>query len=126
MILDAGFLISVDRGDQAARDVLRVALDVGRELHTTAPIIAQVWRNGTRQARLARFLKGVTVHEFDTANGRHVGELLGLTNSSDVVDAHLVVVARSFSLDVLTSDPDDIGPLADAIAAPTPVVKAWP
>ncbi len=126
MILDAGFLISVDRRDKAARNLLRVALDQGLELHTTAPIIAQVWRNGASQAQLARFLKGVTVHEFDTPNGRQVGELLGSARGRDVVDAHLVVMARLFGLDVLTGDPDDIRPLAGAIAAPSPAVITWP
>lgn len=118
--------MSVDRGDRAARDVLRVAFDEGLELHTTAPIIAQAWRNGAKQARLARFIRGVTVHEFDTTNGRRVGELLGSAGSSDVVDAHLVVVARSLALDVLTGDPSDIDPLANAIAPPAPAVKTWP
>ncbi len=55
MILDAGFLISVDRGEEPAR-VLLTALQRNRiALHTTDPVVAQVWRGGARQARLAAF-----------------------------------------------------------------------
>ena len=60
-------------------------------LHTTHPVLAQVWHDGARQARLASFLNAVTIHPLD--DGRVLRQLLALTRTSDVVDAHLVLVA---------------------------------
>ena len=58
MILDAGFRISVDRSEEAARQFLAAADRRGIELRTTHPVVGQVWRDGGRQAGLASFLKG--------------------------------------------------------------------
>ena len=104
MILDTGFLISVDRGEDAARSFLATARP-STPLHTTHPVVAQAWRNGSRQARLAALLKTLTVHPFD--DGTPVGRLLALSGGSDVVDAHLVVLAVRLGDDVLTGDYDD-------------------
>jgi len=50
VILDAGVLISVDRGEDAAQ-VLLAARGSDSSLHTTHPVLAQVLRDGSRQAR---------------------------------------------------------------------------
>jgi hypothetical protein len=39
---------------------------------------------------------------------KRVGQLCGLTGTSDVVDASVVVVARNRGHGVVTSDPDDL------------------
>ena len=57
MILDAGVLISVDRGYDVARRFIAGGLSSEIQLHTTHPVVAQVWRGGARQARLAAFVK---------------------------------------------------------------------
>lgn len=59
MILDAGFLISVDRGEQAAHAFLTAASRSEQTLRTTQPVVAQVWRSGARQARLAALLNTI-------------------------------------------------------------------
>jgi hypothetical protein len=124
VILDTGFLIAVDRGEAAARSLL-TALHRGKvPLHTTHPVVAQVWRSGGRQARLAAFLKTLVVHPFD--DGRAVGALLAESGTADVVDAHLVLVAARHHLDVLTGDPDDLSRVAGALAPRGPLVRAWP
>ncbi|MGH3428718.1 MAG: hypothetical protein ACRDQZ_14315, partial [Mycobacteriales bacterium] len=47
-----------------------------------APVIWQVWRDGTRQARLARFLKGCWVEPIDDDVARALGySLAGLGRS---------------------------------------------
>lgn len=124
MILDAGFLISVDRSERAARSFLAAASNAGRDLHTTAPIVAQVWRSGARQARLASFLQTVVVHALD--DGRPTGQLLAQTGTTDVVDAHLVMVAVRLGCDILTGDPGDIELLASTLGPAAPVVHTWP
>jgi hypothetical protein len=52
---------------------------------------------------------------------RHrVGALVGTASTSDVVDAHLVVVASRRRATVLTTDVEDLRHLADQL--PTPVL----
>ncbi len=124
MILDAGFLISVDRGEEPAR-VLLTALQRHRiALHTTDPVVAQVWRSSARQARLAAFLGTVEIHPFD--DGRAVGLLLARSGTNDVVDAHLVVLAIRLGDGILTGDPSDLNQIADSLGADRPTIDSWP
>ena len=124
MILDAGVLISVDRGDESARALLTAVARAGTRLHTSHPVVAQVWRDGSRQARLAAFLKTVTVHSLD--DGPSVGRLLAVSQSSDVVDGHLVHLALRLGDDILTGDPDDLTKLVAVLGPAGPRVHPWP
>lgn len=124
MILDAGFLISVDRGDQPARLLLAALSRSRTPLHTTHAVVAQVWRDGAQQARLASFLNAVTVHPLD--DGRVLGHLLGLTRTSDLVDAHLVLVAVRLHDTILTGDTDDLTRIAAVFGSARPTIRSWP
>ena len=124
MILDAGFLISVDRSERAARVFLTAAARSETALHTTHPVVAQVWRQGSRQSRLAAFLKSITIHPLD--DGRAVGKLLARTRTADVVDAHLVITAARLNHDILTGDPRDLATLAEALGPASPTIQVWP
>lgn len=125
MILDAGVLVSVDRGERAAQAFMTAAHRRGTPLVTTEAVIAQVWRAGPRQARLAKFLSAIDVHPLD--DGRAVGALLGRAGGSDVVDAHLVVVAVALQQPILTGDISDLETLAASVPAPRrPQVLRWP
>lgn len=122
-LLDGGVLISVDRGEQRARDFLTAAARTGTELHTSEPVVAQVWRSSSRQARFTRFLAACTVHPFD--DGRTVGRLLGRAGTSDVVDAHLVALAVALGDSILTGDPDELAAVAATPGDHRPAVHAW-
>ena len=124
MILDAGFLISVDRGERAAEEFLTAAVLHKTELHVSHPVIAQVWRGGPRQARLARFLPTVEIHPLD--DGRRVGEILALSRTADVVDAHLVLLALRLAKPILTGDTHDLSMIIGALSGPKPTIFAWP
>jgi hypothetical protein len=124
MILDAGFLVSVDRGERRAQEFLHAALERSTPLRTTHPIVAQVWRNGARQARLARFLASITIHDLD--NGRIVGAILARSATTDVVDAHLVAVAVECAEPILTGDIRDIEILVTSLPADRPRIYRWP
>jgi hypothetical protein len=124
LILDAGFLISVDRGERAAQEFLTAALVHETPLTTTHPVVAQVWRDGVRQARLARFLQSVVVVPLD--DGPEVGNLLARSGTSDVVDAHLVVMAVRRSEPILTGDMNDFESLAAALRERRPNLLIWP
>lgn len=124
MILDAGFLISVDREEHGAGVLIRALVESGARLHTTHAVLAQVWRNGARQARLASLLKWTTVHPLD--DGRAVGTLLARTATDDVVDAHLVALAVELREGIITGDPDDLRAIAAAFGTAAPPIRAWP
>lgn len=124
MILDAGFLISIDRSERAAHAFLTAASRSEIALHTTQPVVAQVWRGGSRQARLAAFLETIVIHPLD--DGRPVGQLLAQTKTSDVVDAHVVITAVRLGHDILTGDPGDLTTLSAVLGPASPAVHSWP
>lgn len=86
--------------------VIKRAVERGEDLHTTHPVLAQVWRDPTRQANLARALRSFDIHPLDESRG--VGRRLATTGTSDVVDAHLAVVAEQLGTFILTGDPGDM------------------
>jgi hypothetical protein len=107
LVLDAGGLIAVDRLDRKVGAILRVAQQGNMPVRTSATVVAQVWRSGSRQANLARVLTGIDVAALDMQTGRSVGEVLALSRTTDVVDGHLGFIVRS-SDTVLTSDINDL------------------
>jgi hypothetical protein len=107
LVLDAGGLIAVDRLDRTVGAMLRVAQQEKIPVRTSAAVVAQVWRNGSLQANLARVLAGIDAATLDGATGRSVGEILVLSRTADVVDGHLGLVVRSGDT-VLTSDAEDV------------------
>jgi hypothetical protein len=110
LVLDAGALIAIERGD---RRLLR-ALEVADEVHVPAGVLAQVWRDPRRQARLARLVgtDGTSIHPLTGDAARTVGLLCGRARTSDVIDASVVVLARELNASVVTSDLDDLARLA--------------
>jgi hypothetical protein len=110
-VLDAGALVAIDRRDRVIGAQLRVLQQQATPLRTSAAVVGQVWRDGRKQANLARVLAGVGVEPL--GEGKQIGELLGQTGSADVVDAHVALLATPGDL-VLTSDPGDIRTLLQA------------
>jgi predicted nucleic acid-binding protein len=125
LILDAGPLISMDRGETAARSFLTAAFGAGEILHTTAPVLAQLWRDGAKQARLARIAGSLVVHPFDAGDYTAVGHLLRRSGTADVVDAHLVVLAARVGSGILTSDTGDLSVLAGGLGTAAPEIHHW-
>ncbi|MGH3802708.1 MAG: hypothetical protein ACRDTD_21805 [Pseudonocardiaceae bacterium] len=113
LVLDAGALIGYDRGDRTIRAFLERAVRNGTDVRTTTGAVAQVWREGARQARLVLLLRGVLEVELTTQRARRVGELLAAAALSDVIGGS-VIDSASDGDEVLTSDPADITALAAA------------
>jgi hypothetical protein len=114
LVLDAGALVAVDRGDRPMMARLAVARQHGLELRSNAMVVAQVWRDRQgRQASLARLLRAVDVRAISHEDGRQAGVLLGQAGTTDPVDATVVLLARPGDR-ILTSDPDDLTRLASA------------
>lgn len=110
LILDAGALIALERADRPTVVVMEAARGQGRELVVPAGVVAQVWRGGPRQARLARFLaaRGVEVEALTDAGARASGALCGRAGTADIVDASVVVAARRHRATVVSSDRADL------------------
>ena len=113
LVLDAGALIAIDRRDRVAGALLRVAQRQGVAVHTSASVLAQAWRDGARQASLARTLTGIDAIAIEQTSGRRVGELLADSGTSDIVDGHVALLGAADDT-VLISDPADIQRLLDA------------
>ena len=110
VVLDAGALIALDRGSAPVRAYVLLA-DRGKlALFTSSAVVAQVWRGGSRQARLTRFLGSDLVSEIplDPEAGRRIGVLAAAVSSRDVVDGHVALLALDRDAVVLTSDREDI------------------
>lgn len=106
-VLDVGALIAIDKRDRNVGAILRVLQRQAVPVHTSAAAVAQAWRDGTRQANLARILPGVEVASLDEVAAKRVGELLRASDSADIVDAHVALLVRPDG-SVLTSDDADI------------------
>jgi hypothetical protein len=112
---DSGALIAADRGERRIWARHRALLEL-REVPTTpAPVVAQAWRGGVRQALLARFLTGCDVEALDDAQARSIGALVGRSGTSDIVDACVAEGALRRHDIVISSDPDDLMRIADAV-----------
>lgn len=113
MVLDSAALIALERDERRMWARLKEAAKAGDLPRTHGGVIGQVWRNGSRQARLAQALAAVEVMAIDEELGRSAGELLAATGQSDVVDAAVVLLARDGD-EIVTSDLDDLEPLVAA------------
>ncbi len=110
LTLDAGALIAVERNDRRVIAALRLAVEAGLRITVSAGVVGQVWRDGAKQARLARLLGAneVTVEALDDTRARGAGQLCGIAKTNDVIDAAVVLGARARGDRIFTSDPDDL------------------
>jgi hypothetical protein len=112
---DTAALVAADRGERRMWARHRGLLGL-REVPTApAAVVAQAWRGGSRQARLARLLVGCDIESLDDHQARQVGQLLAKASLADVVDGCVTEGALRRRDLVISSDPDDLRPLAGAI-----------
>lgn len=112
-VLDAGALVAVDRRDRMIGAQLRVLQQQGTPIRVSSAVVGQAWRDGRKQANLARVLAGVGLEPVSGDDGKRIGELLARAGSADVVDAHVALMAAHADV-ILTSDPGDIRALLQA------------
>jgi hypothetical protein len=112
LVLDAGALIALERNDRAMWRRLKAALLAASVPISHGGVVGQAWRGvGPRQALLAKALDGIDVRPLDLDLGRAAGELLRRSQTTDVVDAALVLLAQDGD-DILTTDAQDLEALA--------------
>ena len=110
IVLDAGALIALDRGDKHMIALLQRALAQRRTIRVPAGVVGQAWRDGRAQVTLARFLRTeeVEIVPLDEHLARFCGELCAASNLADVMDASVVIVARERRDPIITSNPNDL------------------
>ena len=110
IVLDAGALIALDRGDKRMIALLHRALAQGRAFRVPAGVVGQAWRDGRFQVTLARFLRSeeVEIVPLDEHLARSCGELCAAADLPDVIDASVVILARERREPIITSDPNDL------------------
>jgi hypothetical protein len=113
LTLDAGALIAFERNDRQVIALILRTLQRDGSLAIPAGVVAQVWRDGRTQARLARLLAAeeTEIPLLDDRGAREAGQLCGVAGTSDIVDATVVLCARARRHKVVTSDPDDLARL---------------
>jgi hypothetical protein len=110
IVFDAGGLIALERNDRRVLLILHAALEENGRIIVPATVLAQVIRNPARQVRLWRMIQSdrTEVVALDGSHAQAVGALLGLTTTTDIADAHVVVCAQTAGYAVVTSDPLDL------------------
>jgi hypothetical protein len=119
LILDTGGLLAWSGGDARVRAYIRNAAQQRMPILIPAVVVAQVIRGGPRDAPINRVLNAVrldgiaitpaTIIPVDGMLAREAGKLLGLTRTTDVVDAVVVAeAARRLPATILTSDHPDM------------------
>lgn len=112
---DSGALIAGERNDRRMW-----ALHVGFLAEEVvpvvpAPVLAQTWRGGPRQASLARMAAGCDIEDMNAGQARQVGQLVGRSGHDDVVDVSVVEGAVRRDGDVVvTSNETHIRRVAEA------------
>jgi hypothetical protein len=114
---DTGALVAADRGERRQWARHR-ALLARRDIPTVpAPVLAQAWRGGSRQALLSRLLAGCDTEALDDARARAAGTLAARAGTPDIVDACIVEGALRRRDLIISSDPGDLTAIAAAISS---------
>lgn len=114
---DTGALVAAERNDRAMW-----ALHAGflaEEVVPTvpAPVLAEAWRGGGRQASLSRLLAMCHVQDMGEDQARRVGVLAGKAGHDDIVDVTVVEGASRRRDAVVTSNDAHVRAIAEAAGA---------
>jgi len=82
-----------------------------------APVLAEAWRGGSRQANLVRFLRMCDIVPLSEDLARHVGVLAGKSGHEDIVDVTVVEGAIRRGDAIVTSNVTQIRKVAEAAPA---------
>ena len=112
---DSGALIAADRGERRQWARHRALLSRREVPVAPAPVVAQSWRGGSRQALLARLLTGCDIEALDGHQARSVGSLAARAATTDIVDACVVEGAMRRHDLIVSSDEGDLRAIAAAV-----------
>ena len=116
-IYDAGALVAAERDDVRMWATHRELIEEGVVPVVPAPVLAQAWRGGSRQALLARLLGSCEVEDMDEARSRAIGSLCGRAGHHDIADVAVIEASLRRGDVVVTSDPRDLERVASAVGS---------
>lgn len=111
---DTGALIAAERNDRRMWALHAGLLAEEVAPVVPAPVLAEAWRGGPRQANVARMLSMCTVEWMTEDQARQVGVLAGRSGHDDVVDVTIVEGAARRGDAVVTSNREHIEKVAQA------------
>ena len=114
---DTGALIAADRNDRRMWALHAGFLAEEVTVTVPAPVVAEAWRGGSRQANLARLLALCQIEELSYRQARDVGVLAGKALHDDIVDVAVVEGAIRRHDAVITSNSTHIASVAAATRA---------
>ncbi len=117
LVLDTGALIALHRRSSNIWKLLDEAQRTGADVLIPAGTLAESVRGGQRDVLIDRLVArpNIQVTAHDEQRARSAGRLLARTRTSDAIDALVVAEAlRHDRVIIATSDPHDIGDLAQA------------
>jgi predicted nucleic acid-binding protein len=116
-VLDAGAFIAFERNDRRVRALIDLAVAQRGALFAPAAVVAQVWRDGGKQVRLARLIGSgaVVIQPLDREEAQAIGVLCGQRRGKDIADASVALLARRLGAVVVTSDAGDLKRLDPAL-----------
>ncbi len=119
---DTGALIAIERRSRRMQALLEEIDRREWQVAVPAGAVAQAWRGGPRQARVAALLSDerTEVVPLDDPAARAFGLLCGRSGHADVVDVSVALCARQRNLHVVTSDPEDLRAVDDALILHVP------
>ena len=119
---DAGALIAIERRSGRMQALLEEIDRRDWQVAVPAGAVAQAWRGGPRQVRIAALLgdERTEVVPLEDPVARAVGLLCGRSGHADVVDVSVALCARQRNLHIVTSDPDDLRAVDNALILHVP------
>jgi len=121
LTFDTGLLIAAEKGTRMFDAIWQESVERRSRRTVPIPVLAQAWRS--RAVMVARIVKACTIEPLTEDRAREIGILLGKSGTSDVVDASVVLGAIERGDGIVTSDPEDIERLLDAVGAKLPVIR---
>lgn len=120
---DTGALIAAERDDRRMWALHDGYNAEGVTPLVPAPVLAEAWRGGARQARLVHFLRPCEIEEMTAGQARRIGELVGASRIDDITDVAVVEVAIRLgsSGPVVTSNAAHIRQIAGAANGRLPI-----
>ena len=114
---DTGALVAADRNNRRmwALNAGYLAAEVIPAV--PAPVLAEAWRGGARQASLVRFLRMCDIEPMSEDLARHVGVLAGKSGHDDIVGVAVVEGAIRRGDAIVTSNVTHIRKVAEAARA---------
>lgn len=114
---DTGALVAAERNDRRMWALHAGFLAEEVAPSVPAPVLAEAWKGGERQASLARLLALCRVEPMDEEQARRVGVLAAQAGHDDIVDVTVVEGALRRGDAVVTSNHTHIRAIADAASA---------